>query len=169
MPETDFRFIAKNDKHHYTLGVVYEPNELDTQGDFSTADEIEKACWDFMARLQGKDTVTKTALRVLEEVVKAAKSGQEIRLDITDAFEIVEKRGLNDMHVSDDGDETLGTIVECYIAPVDMVIGDETVKKGTWLLGVQWSPEYFAKVESGERTGFSMEGVARRVEVDSVG
>lgn len=163
------RFIAKSDKQHYTLGVVYEPNVIDTQGDFTTTDEIEKACWGFMERLQGRDTLTKTALCVLEEVVKAASSGDSVRLDITDAFEAVEKRGLNDMHVNTDRDGELGTIVECYIAPCDFQIGEEQVKKGTWLLGVRWSPEYFAKIESGERTGFSMEGRAVRVEVETDG
>lgn len=159
------RFIAKNDKQYYTLGVVYEPDVVDSQNDYSTADEIEKACWEFMKRLQGRTTVTKTALRILDEVVKAAESGESVRLDVTDAWEEVKKSGLNDMHITSDDDDTLGAIVECYIAPVDMQIGDETVKKGTWMLGVQWSPEYFEKVESGERTGFSMEGKAVRVEV----
>jgi len=159
------RFISKNDKQHYTLGIVYEPDTVDTQGDFADAAEIEKACWNFMRRLQGQDTLTKTALRVLEEVVKAAESGKGVRLDITDVYEVVQKRGLNDMHVNSDDDESLGTIVECYIAPCDFKIGDEQVRKGTWLLGVQWSPDYFAKIEAGERTGFSMEGRAVRVEV----
>jgi len=162
------RFIAKSDKKHYTLGIVYEPDEVDTQGDFTDAAEIEKACWNFMRRLQGQDALTKTALRVLEEVVKAAESGKSLRLDITDAYEEVTKRGLNDMHVSSEDDENLGTIVECYIAPADFEINGETVKKGTWLLGVVWNPDYFAKIEKGERTGLSLEGTAVRVEVNEI-
>jgi len=159
------RFIAKSEKQRYTLGVVYEPDVVDTQGDFAEAEEIEKACWNFMRKLQGKDTLTKTALMVLDEIVKAAESGEGVRLDITDVWEHITKRGLNDMHVNTPMDENLGTIVECYVAPCDFQIGGETVRKGTWLLGVQWSPEYFAKIEAGERTGFSMEGRAVRIEV----
>lgn len=162
------RFIAKSDKKYYTLGIVYEPDTVDSQGDFADAEEIEKACWNFMRRLQGRDTLTKTALRVLEEVVKAAESGESVRLDITDAYEAVQKRGLNDMHIPSENDEELGTIVECYIAPTDFEVNGETVKKGTWLLGVVWNPEYFEKIEKGERTGLSLEGTAIRVEVDGV-
>jgi len=164
MPERK-RFIAKNEKQNYTLGIVYEPNVVDTQGDFAEAPDIEKAAWDYMRKLQGKDKLTKTAVCVLEEVVKAAASGKSVRIDVTDIFETVEKRGLNDMHINTEDDDQLGTVVESYNAPCDMVIGDQEVKKGTWLLGVVWSPEYFAKIESGERTGFSMEGRAVRVEV----
>lgn len=162
------RFITKSDKKFYTLGIVYEPNTVDSQNDFADAEEIEKACWNFMRRLQGQDTLTKTALRVLEEIVKAAESGKSVRLDITEAYEEVSKRGLNDMHIPSDDDENLGTIVECYIAPADFEINGEKVKKGTWLLGVVWNPDYFAKIERGERTGLSMEGVAVRMEVDDV-
>lgn len=162
------RFIAKSDKKYYTLGIVYEPDTVDSQGDFADADEIEKACWNFMRRLQGQDTLTKAALLVLEEVIKAAESGESVRLDITDAYEAVQKRGLNDMHIPSESDEELGTIVECYIAPTDFEVNGETVKKGTWLLGVVWNPEYFEKIEKGERTGLSLEGTAIRVEVDGV-
>lgn len=159
------RVIAKQAKQRYTLGIVYEPNVEDTQGDFADAAEIEKACWNYMRSLQGRTGVTKTALEVLEQVVKVAAEGGEVRLDITDAWEEIRKAGLNDMHINTDADEELGEVVECYIAPCDFQIGEETVRKGTWLLGVQWSPEYFAKIEAGERTGLSMEGKAIRIEV----
>lgn len=161
------RTVTKNDKQRYTLGVVYEPNAVDTQGDFADAATIEKAAWDFMTMLQGKDNLTKTAVLVMGEIVKAAESGADVRLDMTDLFWEVEKRGLNDMHITGDNDEVLGTVVESYIAPVDFELGDQKVTKGTWMLGVQWSPEYFAKVEAGERTGFSMEGKAMRLEVET--
>lgn len=169
MSQAGRRFIAKNAKQYYTLGVVYEPGVVDSQGDFTDADEIERACWDYMRKLQGQNKVTKAALQVLEEVVKAASTGESVRIDVTDIWEDVQKRGLNDMHIASENDDALGTVVECYIAPCDMQIGDETVRKGTWMLGVQWSPEYFHKIEAGERTGFSMEGRAVRVEVNTDG
>ena len=56
-------------------------------------------------------------------------------------------------------------VIENYIAPVDCVIGTQPVKKGSWVLGVHIEdPEIWKQVESGELTGFSMEGVARKEE-----
>jgi hypothetical protein len=162
---SEIKFITKNDKKNYTLGIVYEPNVVDTQNDFATEEEIEKACWDYMKMLQGKDAFTKTAVDVLYNVIKAFETQESVRVDVTDIWGDVSKRGLNDMHVNTEDDENLGTVVECMIAPSDMIVGDQIVKKGTWLLGVEWNPEYFAKIESGERTGYSMEGKAIRVEV----
>jgi hypothetical protein len=47
-------FLKSDSKQRYTLGVVYSPDEVDSQGDFTDAAEIEKACHGFMRRLQGK-------------------------------------------------------------------------------------------------------------------
>ena len=60
-------------------------------------------------------------------------------------------------------DDTLGDIVECYVAPVDFQLGDEPIRKGSWLLGVVWSEDQFRKVQDGTLTGFSLGGVGRRV------
>lgn len=160
-------FIEKNDERRYTLGVVYEPNTIDSQGDFTTADEIEKACWEFSRLLQARTPLAKMGLQLLDIVVKAVKNNETLRLDVTDLLERVEKSdgvGLGYMHaVWSDG---IGEIVENYIAPVDMVIGDQTVKKGTWLMGVIWTPEYYEKVKKGEITGYSMGGTAIRIPVE---
>jgi hypothetical protein len=78
----------------------------------------------------------------------------------------IKKGALGLMH-KEWGDD-LGDIVECYCAPVDMTIGDELVKKGTWLLGAVWSPEAFEKIENGELTGYSMGGSGLREKVDAV-
>lgn len=164
---TERDFIIKNVDQRYTLGIVYEPNIVDTQGDFSDESEIEKACWNFMRKLQGQGQLTKAALTILEHITKAAEDGETIRLDVTDALDTIEKRGLNDMHVNTPWDEDLGEIVECYCAPVDFELNGEKVTKGTWLMGVVWSQDHFAKVASGERTGYSMEGKGRRVKVDA--
>ncbi len=41
--------IAKTDEEkHLVYGVVYAPNEIDSQGDYTTAEEIEKAAHNFM-------------------------------------------------------------------------------------------------------------------------
>ncbi len=161
------RFIKQDSKQRYTLGVVYEPDVIDSQNDFSTPSEIEKACWKFMRKLQGKTSLNKSALDLLESIAKALEEDGEVALDVTDVYDEIQKAGLNDMHVKGEGDENLGDIVECYIAPVDFDLDGEEVKKGTWLMGVIWDSDYFAKIENGERTGFSMEGRGRRVEVDA--
>lgn len=160
-------FIEKNDERRYTLGVVYEPDVVDLQGDFATADEIEKACWEFSRLLQAQMPLVKMGLQLLDAVVKAAKNNETLKLDVTDLLERVEKSGgvgLGYAHaVWSDG---IGEIVENYIAPVDMIIGNQTVKKGTWLMGVIWTPEYYEKVKKGEITGFSMGGTAIRIPVE---
>jgi len=163
-------FIYKNAEQRYTLGVVYEPNTVDSQGDFAEAPEIEKACWEFSKLLQGQTAVTKTALQLLDAVVKAVQKNETVKLDVTELMSKVEKgggTGLGYMHsVWSDG---LGDIVENYIAPVDMVVGDQQIKKGTWLMGIVWSPEYFEKVKNNEITGLSMGGTAVRIPAEEGG
>lgn len=166
MPEV--RFIKSDFKQRYTLGVVYEPNAEDSQGDFTDTGEIEKACHDFMMSLQGKSTVTKAALQLLDSIVKSLQNGDSIDVDVTDVWDDITKADnpLGFMH--EDWSDGIGDIVECYIAPVDFQIGDEQVKKGTWLLGCKWSSEYFKKIECGELTGLSMGGSGKRIPVKEV-
>lgn len=121
-------FLLKEDIQRYTLGVVYEPDVVDTQDDFADAAEIEKACHEFMRHIQGKGSVKKGPV------------------------------GLMHSDWSDDN----GEVVECFLAPVDMTIGDQEVKKGSWLLGVIWSPEIFAKIQKGEINAYSMGGTGHR-------
>jgi hypothetical protein len=153
----------------YSLGVIYTPMEPDLQGDFAKAATIQQAAWGFMRRLQDGRTLTKWAATLLEAVVKAIREPASIRLDVTGMVEEITKaqRRLGDQHQV--WDEGLGEVVECYLMPCDGTIGDEVVKEGTWLLGVIWSPEYFAKIQAGERTGYSMGGKARRVWMESLG
>lgn len=164
----DVRIIQKAEKERYTLGIVYEPDTVDSQGDWSTAEEIQKACHNFMRALQGKSAVAKAATELLREILKAAESDGSFQVDLTALAEEIEKAGgpLNDMHETD-FQGTTPDVVECYIAPVDFMIGEQTVKKGTWLMGVVWPTDYFNLIESGDRTGYSMEGTGRRVKEDA--
>ena len=53
------------------------------------------------------------------------------------------------------------SVVESWIARADTVIGEETVKKGTWLMTVEVdSPEIWEAIENGDITGLSMGGLA---------
>lgn len=155
------KIIAKNDKRRYTLGIVYEPDSLDTDNEFTDAAELEKACWDFMRNLQGSGEVAKAAVGMLSEIKKAIDNGDELELEIGEEFDELMKRGVNAMHTEDLED---CDVVECYIAPADMVIGDQSVKKGTWLAGIIWNDECFKKIQTGEWAGYSMGGHAHKVE-----
>lgn len=48
--------------------------------------------------------------------------------------------------------------VETYILPVDMIFDEQTLPKGTWMVGIQFSEDLYKKVIDGEIVGVSMEG-----------
>ena len=55
-------------------------------------------------------------------------------------------------------------VLESYLAPTDFTVGELTVRKGTWMLAVRvLSDELWDRVKSGDLTGFSIGGSARRV------
>lgn len=56
-------------------------------------------------------------------------------------------------------------IVESYLAPVDMMLDDKFIKKGTWLCTVQClDPKLFDLIKSGEINGVSI-GAMAKVEI----
>lgn len=58
-------------------------------------------------------------------------------------------------------------VVESYLAPVDMEINGESVKKGTWLMTVEVvDKDIWKAVENGKITGFSMAGTGCFAEDD---
>jgi len=58
-------------------------------------------------------------------------------------------------------------VVENYIAPCDMQIGDELVAKGTWLITAEvTNTDVWSAVQKGEITGFSMGGLGKYSEED---
>ena len=158
--KAEMLIIEKAEELRFSLGVVYEPMRVDTQGDHAKADDIRKAAWQFMERLQ---TMSKAGVIVFKAALNAGPSG--ISIDITDVADLIEKGvGLDDEHLQVGDSEDLGTIVESYVAPVDFEVGGEKVHKGTWLLGVRWSEAMWDKVKKGERTGLSLFGTATSVE-----
>ena len=53
-------------------------------------------------------------------------------------------------------------LAESWLAPSDMRLGSEEVKKGTWLITVKVvSDEQWNKVKRGDYTGFSIGGIAK--------
>lgn len=54
------------------------------------------------------------------------------------------------------------SIVESYIAPVDMVLNDKVIKSGSWMCTIQvHSDEVWSDIKSGNLTGVSISGVAK--------
>lgn len=47
----DVKIFTKSEDERIVSGVVYAPNETDSQGDFATAEEIKKAAYGFMESL----------------------------------------------------------------------------------------------------------------------
>lgn len=58
-----------------------------------------------------------------------------------------------------------GKVVESYVAPVDMNIGDTTITKGTWVLVTKATDEMWESIQKGEFTGYSLAGTAQVEEV----
>lgn len=160
--ETSKSFIVKNAEQRYTLGIVYEPDAVDSHGDFTTATEIENACWNFNKAMQQQGHLVKQASLLLDAFVKAA-DGQDTRVAISP--ELLTKGMLGIQHSN--WDDSIGDIVESYIAPVDMILSGEVVRKGTWLMGTVWNQENWEKIQRGELTGYSLGGKAVRVPVDA--
>lgn len=56
-------------------------------------------------------------------------------------------------------------LVESYVAPCDLTVGDRVIKQGTWLAGfVINDDELWAQVKSGALGGLSIGGVAQKVD-----
>lgn len=112
-------------------GVVYEPMQKDSHGDWSTAEEIEKMANSFLP----------SALR---NGVWTDKNHKE-------------KIEMHDVEIA-----------QSYIAPCDFEFpNNEKVIKGSWVLVSKVNSEALRKeIESGEVTGYSLEGIGRRIDKD---
>lgn len=88
-----------------------------------------------------------------EEITKAAywfaKNGDQV--DLQHSFEPLEN----------------AAVVESYVAPCEMEIGGEEIRKGTWIMTVEVTdPAIFEAIKKGEITGFSMGGVGKYSDED---
>jgi hypothetical protein len=116
------KFMKIQKKEQIVGGIIYEPNSVDTQGDFTDAKEITKAMFKFMERYA---------------------------------------EGTNRIKVMHKGNAHKFPILENFQPRVDMQIGNDTVKAGSWWMMVKiTSPEVWKDIESGKLTGFSMGGTA---------
>lgn len=58
-----------------------------------------------------------------------------------------------------------GKVVESYVAPSDMTVGDTVIAKGTWVLVTKATDELWESIQKGEFTGYSLAGTAEVEEV----
>ena len=58
----------------------------------------------------------------------------------------------------------VGEVVESYVAPSDLTIGEQEITKGSWVLVTKASEEIWEKIKKGDITGYSMAGTAVSVE-----
>jgi hypothetical protein len=66
---------------------------------------------------------------------------------------------VNKMHESL---EPYGQLVENFIAQTDFEVDGETIKKGSWVVGIMPSEEGRIKIDNGEMTGISIQGTGVR-------
>lgn len=110
--------ISKSEEEHIVAGIVYEPNAEDTQGDYTTEDEIRKAAYSFMEEAQR---------------YKVNHKGKEVKANV----------------------------LESYIAPQDLEMVGNKIKKGSWILISRvLDEEIWRLIKAGELQGLSMAGTA---------
>lgn len=54
-----------------------------------------------------------------------------------------------------------GVVVESYVAPVSLSIGDDVIKAGSWVLVTRASEDIWEAWKNGDITGYSMFGISR--------
>ncbi|SEB28025.1 XkdF-like putative serine protease domain-containing protein [Paenibacillus sp. 276b] len=99
---------------------------------------------------------------------------EDVHGDMMDAVEIekaahlfMENQHTYNIDKQHDLDPDKGYVVESYIAPCDMEIGDQVIAKGSWVAGVKvTNDDTWEEIQKGDITGFSMFGVGKREEVE---
>lgn len=83
-------------------------------------------------------------------------SEEEIIKTAHEFMENLTKKYVNINHTEDSKQDDV-KYVESFISPVDLVLGDTTIKKGSWLVAFKFSDEKWQQVLNGEIVGVSME------------
>ena len=77
-------------------------------------------------------------------------------------FMIEVQRGVGAIGVDHEGPAD-AVIVESFLAPVEFSEGEQTIRKGSWMLAIKiFDDSLWETVKSGERTAFSIHGIAER-------
>lgn len=113
--------IHKTAEERYVMGIVLEPDTVDSQNDFYSKEEVRNA-----------------AHRFMQEYRQLGKQHTEI---VTGKL----------------------IILESWVAPTAFDLGDESVKEGTWLMGIRVADDaMWEDTKKGDFTGFSIGGSAYR-------
>ncbi len=112
--------IKADEEKRLIYGIVMEPDSVDSQGDKTTAEEIEKAAHKFMLNSQ----------IIYNEHEKP---------------------------------EPDCNVVESYICPQNIKMGESDIKKGSWVMVTHCAKdELWEQVKKGGFTGYSIKGFAQR-------
>ncbi len=83
------------------------------------------------------------------------------------SFMVEVQRGVGSIGV-DHEEPADAVVVESFLAPIEFSEGDQTIRKGSWVLAVKvFDPELWESVKSGDRTAFSIHGRAEREQVEA--
>jgi DNA adenine methylase len=152
----NYKFVEKHTDAHAWL------EDWQPAAETASAPPIEKVCT-LLKDLDPDDERYVLGVVLVPERVDAqgdVYSHEEVRQAAHRFME--EFGGLGLMHQLRVNDQV--KVLESYLAPVDLQVGDVAVPKGTWLLAVRvQSDELWERVRAGELTGFSIGGSARRV------
>ena len=147
---------------HLAYGEVYVPDEVDTHGDFMTADGIEELAHKFMLKV----------LNAKIDVMHDNKTGRAAVVESFIAPPAPDWSGLREslLGVGLTEDFADQAIREAKTAHDDT----HPFAPGAWVLGVKvFDEDLWAQIKNGEMTGFSFEAMVRKipakVKVDSDG
>lgn len=130
---------------------------------------------------EGKEPVQKSIRIAKTDKVKQIVYGVVYEPDVEDshgdmmtaeeiekaAHGFMERQNTYNIDKQHDLDADKGYVVETYIAPVDMELGDQQITKGSWVAGVKVTDaETWDQIEKGEITGFSMWGIGKREKLE---
>jgi len=138
-PVEQFAVIKSEGDLRYTLGVAYPARRTTKATDSKDVDAHK----DYMT----PEELEKAAWAYLRDRTTVRASGGST--------------GVGTMH--EDGTDGAGDVVESYIyrGPT-WKVADQVVEAGDWLLGVVWDEPTWARIQSGDLTGYSMQGYAAR-------
>lgn len=145
--------IRKDDDKRLVTGIVYEPDTVDSHGDYMTAEDIEKAAHLFMEEYQQIDKqhnytdgygtvvesfVAKSEMTIGEQVVKAGTWVMTVKVADDETWEAVKKGeitgfsmgGIAEVETVDDVAKSEAGLLAKITKALAGALGMETVEKG---------------------------------------
>lgn len=118
----DFELLEKNEEKRLVTGIALIPNQIDSQGDIVSPEQIEIAAHSFL-----KDS------------------------------------RLIDLQHVEVANPSRATVVESWLAPIDLQIGSKLITKGSWIVTTYIPDDMIWKdVREGKYNGYSIRGLGKR-------